>query len=207
MARIASTPTRVRTPQQERSRQKVASLLEAARRCFSTLGYADTTMAHIAREARVSIGTAYAYFKDKDAVLRCILQEHAAVVLQPAEAMMAALPAKATLRDTLEKMTKGSVVFRKEQAGLHRVFLERVLKDPKLHSIAAKFREAGLAVGKRMAEQFGGPRAKRDIEATAQVFIGLFEYCANIGTVYASPVTRERAVRVAINMIAAYFEE
>ena len=73
--------------------------------------------------------------------------------------------------------------------------------------LASTFRARGLSVGKRITQRFGGAKAKRDVEATAQVFIGLFEYCINLGMLYPSPVTRERAIRVAMDMITAYFEQ
>ena len=207
MARTVQKTARVRTPQQNRARRKVERLVSAARSCFSRLGYAGTTMARIAREADVSVGTAYSYFKDKDDVLQTVLRAHAEELLAPAEDETAALPPKATLRATLAKLMRGTVAFHEKHAGLHRVLLERVLEDPRLRSVSTALRARGLDVSRRIARQFGGAAATRDVEATAQLFVGLLEFCVNIGLIYPSTVSRSRAVRVATDMIAAFFEK
>ena len=206
MPRPPHATTRVRTPKQERSREKVHRLYAAARTCFATLGYAGTTMARIASAAHVSIGTAYAYFKDKDDVLQQVLSDHAESRIEPAEKMVATLPPRATLRSTLALLMSGGAAAQSQQTRMHRVFLERILEDPRLHSIAARFRQRGHDIGVGFIRRFGGPLARKDIEASAQVFLGLLEYCETLGTVYSSAVTRDRAIRVATDMIAAYFE-
>lgn len=206
MPRPSRAVTRVRTPKQDRSRDKVQRLYAAARTCFATHGYAGTTMARIASAARVSIGTAYAYFKDKDDVLQQVLRDHAESRIEPAEKLIAALPPHATLRSLLARLMGGGAAPHSQQLRLHRVYLERVLEDPRLHSVAARFRQRGHAIGMSFVKRFGGPLARKDIEASAQVFLGLLEYCETLGIVYSSAVTRDRAIRVATDMIAAYFE-
>ncbi len=61
-----------------RKEQKAATreqLKEAARRCFSKLGYEETTMARLAEAAGVAHGTFYVHFKNKEAVLDELLVE------------------------------------------------------------------------------------------------------------------------------------
>jgi AcrR family transcriptional regulator len=48
---------------------KRGAIIEAARRLFTTEGYEATTMAHVAREAGVGVGTVYLYFKNKSDLL------------------------------------------------------------------------------------------------------------------------------------------
>ncbi|MSP97842.1 MAG: TetR/AcrR family transcriptional regulator [Betaproteobacteria bacterium] len=49
--------------------QRREQIINAATRLFSRQGYYGTTLQHIAREAAISVGLIYQYFRDKDDVL------------------------------------------------------------------------------------------------------------------------------------------
>ena len=55
----------VRIPQQKRSIEKKEKIVQAAEQLFSREGYFGVTTAEIAKEAGLSTGTVYSYFKDK----------------------------------------------------------------------------------------------------------------------------------------------
>jgi len=209
----ATSPTRVtraatvRAPQQQRARAKVARILAAAQTAFSTHGYAHTTIARIARQARVSVGTVYAYFIDKDDVLKQLLTHHVEMLLQPAETLLAHLPRNADMAATLTTLLRDSLRTHAAHAGLHSVFTERILQDAKLRQLSGVFRERGLQLGRLLIARFGGARAKADLEAAAQVLVGLLEFCTHIGILYPSNVTPERACAVGSAMLCAYFSE
>lgn len=195
----------VRAPQQQRARAKVARILRAAEQSFSNAGYAHTTIARIARLARVSVGTVYAYFLDKDDVLKHLLTQHVEELLQPAEAFVRELPRHATIAPTLAALLRTSLRTHVAHAGLHRVFTERILQDAKLQALAGAFRERGLQLGRTLVSRFGGARATADLEASAEVLIGLLDFCTHIGVLYPSTVTPRRACAVGCAMLCAYF--
>lgn len=56
-------------PQQERSRQMVATLIEATARCIAERGLDNTTTPLIAERAGVSVGSLYQYFSSKEALI------------------------------------------------------------------------------------------------------------------------------------------
>lgn len=62
-------------PQQQRSRQMVATLLEATARCIAQHGLDGTTTPRIAELAGVSVGSLYQYFADKEAMLQALLEK------------------------------------------------------------------------------------------------------------------------------------
>ena len=63
-------------PQQERARETVGAILEAAAAAFAREGYADTSTNHIAERAGVSVGSLYQYFPNKDAILGALYERH-----------------------------------------------------------------------------------------------------------------------------------
>jgi AcrR family transcriptional regulator len=59
-------------PSQERSRERVAAILSAARELIAEGGLGSLKMGLLAERAGVPIGTIYQFFPDKDAVIGCI---------------------------------------------------------------------------------------------------------------------------------------
>lgn len=92
-------PVRARTLDQELVRRNQALLLEAATRLFKRKGFHNTTIADVAAEAGMSVGSVYRYVSRKDDLLlllfRSITQQYEAVV---APVVAANLPAADKLR-------------------------------------------------------------------------------------------------------------
>lgn len=66
------------TPGGKRERTKLenrSAILAAARRVFADLGYEATTVRDVIRETELAAGTFYNYFRDKESVLRALLDE------------------------------------------------------------------------------------------------------------------------------------
>lgn len=63
-------------PTQQRSREMVDRILEAAARIFESSGYHATTTNHVAEAAGVSVGSLYQYFPNKDALLVGLAERH-----------------------------------------------------------------------------------------------------------------------------------
>ena len=77
-----------KSPAQARSRETVATILEAAAHVLARRGYAGVTTNHVAQRAGVSIGSIYQYFPDKEALLAALVGRD----MQSAQrAMLAAL--------------------------------------------------------------------------------------------------------------------
>lgn len=62
-------------PQQERSRQMVATLLDATARCIAERGLDGTTTPVIAEMAGVSVGSLYQYFDDRESLIEALVEK------------------------------------------------------------------------------------------------------------------------------------
>jgi AcrR family transcriptional regulator len=69
-------------PQQKRSKQMVASLIDATAVCVIERGLEGTTTPHIAEKAGVSVGSLYQYFDDKEALIEALVEKLAADITQ-----------------------------------------------------------------------------------------------------------------------------
>ena len=66
-----------RVPRQERAEQRVAELLDAAASELAEVGYDAATMKAIAIRAGASIGAAYQYFPNKEALVSALRERYA----------------------------------------------------------------------------------------------------------------------------------
>ncbi|MFF2088392.1 TetR/AcrR family transcriptional regulator [Nocardia sp. NPDC058176] len=117
-----------KTPRQQRSRQTVDTLLEAAAQVFSREGITATTN-RIAERAGLSIGTLYQYFPNKEAMLHALAERHLLDAGQQLGAVFAQLRADEPPFD--ESMRAIMVVV----ADLHR---ERPALHALLHRVALR---------------------------------------------------------------------
>jgi AcrR family transcriptional regulator len=66
----------LRPPKQERGKQRVALILEAAAQVFAEYGYEATTTILIAERANTSVGSLYQFFPNKDAIVRVLVDHY-----------------------------------------------------------------------------------------------------------------------------------
>lgn len=67
-------------------------ILDAARRCFARNGFHASSMQDVIREAGVSVGAFYRYFKSKDELVRAIAEETVGSVVVGVEGIVAVQP-------------------------------------------------------------------------------------------------------------------
>lgn len=92
-----------RNAKQDRSRQTVEMLLDAAAQVLTREGYARATTNRIADRAGVSVGTIYQYFPDKDAVFDELIRRQIETLLKALERyhLDSSQPLDQTLREIL----------------------------------------------------------------------------------------------------------
>lgn len=82
---------------------KRQAIIEAACELFTTAGYADTTIAQVAKSAGVAVGTVYIYFKNKSDLLMAVKGNWEAEVLRAImRPELDSLPYHARIRPIIE---------------------------------------------------------------------------------------------------------
>jgi len=90
------------------SERRLRSILDAARVCFGRDGYAGATVARIAREAGVSNGLLYQFFRNKDHLFEVVLDE---VIRDWVRALVPRADRETSAAAKLEGMLRRSVEF------------------------------------------------------------------------------------------------
>lgn len=116
-----------KTPKQERSREMVAAILEAATRVFVRDGYARATTNRIAQAAGISVGSLYQYFPGKDALAVALLRRHRARILETVARYLADID-EASLEVRVRELVRAMLEAHGLDPGLHRVLIEHVLR-------------------------------------------------------------------------------
>ena len=127
MVDLARTPSTRMTktpgftpPKQARSRATVEALLEATAQVLADVGYAKASTNRIAKRAGVSVGSLYQYFRDKEALVRALVERHIAEqgeTLQASLRDLAGLP----LEDAVRGVVRRTVEIRQQDRALVRV--------------------------------------------------------------------------------------
>lgn len=174
--------SRVRTPQQARSRRTRARILEAAVEIFEERGYDDATTAEIARRAQVAVGSVYGYFPDKRAILLEIVQEtFARSELEIIEALAPEFWLDGDLREKVRALVDTAIRARRLRPGIGRIVWERFFRDPLVKEAVETIEGRAVeaievllrAIGKR------GISRVRDIPSTAFVIHTSVEWIAS----------------------------
>jgi AcrR family transcriptional regulator len=108
-----SRPAMVRKPLAGESEDvPKARILQAARTRFESFGFRRTTIAEIARDAGIAVGTVYRYFENKEEILVAAVNEASEAWLVDARAILAG---PGTAEERFSRLGKSSIeYFRKD---------------------------------------------------------------------------------------------
>ncbi len=115
-------------PKQQRSRDTVETILNAAARLLVEDGYDKASTNRVAREAGVNIGTLYRYFPNKEVLFATLFERHVEQVAAAVDSKSQDLTGKslpAAVRGLIEGMLEGVMV----DPELHQALVEQVPPD------------------------------------------------------------------------------
>jgi AcrR family transcriptional regulator len=129
----------VRPPRQARSQDTLERILDAAEALVAEKGFADATVAEVARRAGSSVGAFYARFRDKDGLLYALYERYFEQATATADAALdparwAGVPIPAILRAVVRFLVE---IYR-ERSGLIRAFVVRNHADGEFRARQAR---------------------------------------------------------------------
>lgn len=132
----------MRAPQQERSRRRVAALLDAAAEEFAEHGFTAATTTGIAARAGVPIGSLYQWFPDKEALLYGLADRH---LTEGATILLGALDraqAAADLDSAVRLLVEATVEANAGDPRVHRILYREAPRPAELQARLAALEDA-----------------------------------------------------------------
>jgi AcrR family transcriptional regulator len=170
-------------PKQERSRETVEVILEAAARVLGREGYAGANTNLIAAEAGISVGSLYQYFPGKDALLVELLRRHRermlALLVGHLEGLAAGDP-----KETIPALVRAMLDAQGIDPALHRLMIEQVLRRDARAAVDDFEPRVEAAVARALAT-FASRLRVSDVELAAFVVVRLV-----LGVAHAAVVDR-----------------
>lgn len=140
----------VREPKQERSIEKKNKIVQAGFELFSQVGYYCTNTAQIAKQAGVSTGIVYGYFKDKRDILLDVLSIYIERVFSPILLMIDKLQAPIDFDRLVSHVLDEGINIHKENAKIHEALHSMSHSDEEVNS---KFITLEDDITKRIAQK------------------------------------------------------
>lgn len=190
----------LRAPRQARSAASLERILDATEALAAEKGFAETTMADVARRARSSIGALYTRFRDKDALLEHLHRRFCAAAQAQVEAGLAPERwAGRGVREVVAAAVAALVHADATRTGLVRAFVVRGATD---EAFARRAAELGRAISRRLAELVLARRDELDCpDPESAVEFGVWLVLAHVdqralfGAVPTTPRARGEAER------------
>ena len=145
---------RRRTPAQQRARDTVEAIVEAAAQVFARHGYAAGTTNRIAARAGVSVGSVYQYFPNKDALLAAVHMKHQAEGRRIVAGLLDSWNRQpGDLKAKLRRFLTELVAMHTRSPDLHRVLFEEAPRPPSVQQSHLEFdRQAMQRTAKLLRE-------------------------------------------------------
>ena len=173
----------VHPPLQERSQQTMERLLSAAEGLITEVGFAHATVAGIAKRAESSVGAFYARFKDKDALLRCLLERFVQDVQATiSHALRPEVWTGASVDAVCATLVRFIMRMLNERQQLIRAITQLALEEPELadyrNIIASHCAEGLQRLVHERGEEFGCSDPRRALRVVTWTCLSLTEVAA-----------------------------
>ncbi|MFD2470442.1 TetR/AcrR family transcriptional regulator [Amycolatopsis silviterrae] len=141
-------------PRQVRGELTRRRILAAARQVFAELGYAAGTTNRIAERARVSIGSLYQYYPNKDAILVALVAEHLDAGEETLRRHRETAGEPETLEGALRELVHVAIQNHLDDPQLLRVMVEQAPRAPELLEQVARHEQERIADVRGLLERF-----------------------------------------------------
>jgi AcrR family transcriptional regulator len=160
-------------PRQVRAELTRQRILDAAARVFAEYGYAAGTTNRIAERARVSIGSLYQYYPNKDAILVELLTRHLDAGMDAAPLDRDDLQAE-SVEGIMRRYVRSAIENHREDPQLLRVMMEQGPRAPELLERIAHHESRRIAHARRLLRNHPDVRVA-DVDVAARLVVSTVE--------------------------------
>jgi len=196
--------TKVRKPRQNRSKETKKQIVLAAYELFCEKGYFKTSTNEIALLAGVSIGSFYAYFKNKDQVFSEVLAKYHEDFRSAQEDLLQnpelfAGNYRKSLRLIFDKLIK----IHEDSKEFNRELTVLAFYNAELADILRRNKQETLDVTMKVCMSLAGPQSWKDAEATAYASYDLISATVDriVFDSCPSSISRERLIEAALDLL------
>ncbi|WP_399880138.1 TetR/AcrR family transcriptional regulator [Streptomyces sp. BBFR51] len=192
-----------RRPQQVRAALTRERILTAATHVFAEYGYAAGTTNRIAERARMSIGSLYQYFPNKDAILAELLVRHIDRGAWAGADELDATPG--SLKEVVRSLVRDAIDHHHDDPQLLRIMIEEAPVSSEL--IEAIDRHGKARVGQVREVLARHPDVGvQDLDMAAELVVGTVEMNTHKLMAAAQPIQVERLETELVAMISRYLQ-
>jgi AcrR family transcriptional regulator len=199
-----SPSTSPRKPKQPRAERTRAQILTAGAQLFAQYGFHGTSSKKIAKEAGISVGSFYVYFRDKKDLLLAIYQDHAQKVHQMVFDALKEnqfLAGRAEGRQMVQMIIDQAMALHTLSPEFHREMTIMRLADRDIgEMMAAEDQRVTQMMVELLASQREALRVE-DLESAAQLVVATVEEIVHSILIFAIPLPRERLLSALADLI------
>ena len=195
----------VRVPQQKRSLKTKKKILKAAERLFSEKGFHKTNSKEISAKAGVSIGSFYAYFKDKKMVFLEVLKDHCGEVTRRLTSQeILGVSKSQDLRSFIATIARNVLEAHSISPGLHREISIMCFFDSDVEKQKNMEEQAIYENALELLKMWRDRIRVKDLPTAAYLICNVFEQNIHALRFSHSTIDEERLLEELVDMICRY---
>ncbi|MDI6520340.1 TetR/AcrR family transcriptional regulator [Streptomyces coelicoflavus] len=190
-----------RKPRQVRAELTRERILTAAAHVFAEHGYAAGTTNRIAEHARMSIGSLYQYFPNKDAILAELLVRHIDRGAWTGAEELDLTPG--SLKETVRALVRDAIDHHRDDPQLLRIMIEEAPASSELIEAIERHGKERVSQVRDLLARHPDVRLE-DVDVAAELVVGTVEMNTHKLMATPHPVPVERLERELVAMITRY---
>ncbi|MEU7834472.1 MULTISPECIES: TetR/AcrR family transcriptional regulator [unclassified Nonomuraea] len=189
-------------PRQARAELTRQRILKAAAHVFAEYGYAAGTTNRIAERARVSIGSLYQYYPNKDAILLELMAGHfdsgaAEVARRQAEEL------PDTIEGVMRVFVQAAIANHLDDPQLLRIMVEQAPRSQDLMKKVYQFKDARVAYARELLRRYPEVRVS-DVDTAARIINASIELVVHQVIAEHEPIDLKRLEDELVAMFTRY---
>lgn len=170
--------TRVRVPQQARSKQRFDKILNAMAHLLEETDYVSINVALIAERAETSVGSLYQFFSNKDAVLHALTERYVEDFSESIPMMLTPEITALSSDDQMDRIIDWMIAFKESHPGFHHVMENEWVSPDVRSAILSMKRQLRGAIAKLV--HLNAPNLTSETcEAAAYMMMGMVSAMMN----------------------------